>query len=69
MKINQNQQADIEKKESKIKRHSSTLWLGTYITISLFALAAYVLLKLHIFDLLGKYRILLQRLSLATLWR
>ena len=66
MKIRQNQQADIEKKESKIKKQSSSLWLGTYITISLFALAAYILLKLHIFDLLGKYRMMLQRLSLAT---
>lgn len=66
MKINQNQEADIDKKESKIKKQNSFIWLGTYITISVLALAAYILFRLHIFDLLGTYRLLLQRLSLAT---
>ncbi len=66
MKVKQNQKAEIEKKESKIKKKSSFIWLGTYITIALVAMAAYILFRLHIFDLLGKYRLLLQRFSLAV---
>ncbi|HZI68370.1 MAG TPA: hypothetical protein VFD44_01610, partial [Hanamia sp.] len=34
--------------------------------LSLIALAAYILLRLHIFDLLGKYRLILQKFSLAV---
>ena len=66
MKIDQNQVADADNKESQIKKQNSFIWFGTYITISLLALAAYILFRLHIFDLLGTYRLLLQRLSLAT---
>lgn len=66
MKINQNKKVEIEKKDSKIKKKISFIWLGTYITISLIALAAYILFRLHIFDLLGKYRMLLQKFSLAV---
>jgi small-conductance mechanosensitive channel len=36
------------------------------VIISLIALAAYILLRLHIFDLLGKYRLVLQKFSLAV---
>ena len=66
MKIDQNQVADADNKESQIKKQNSFIWFGTYITISLLALTAYILFRLHIFDLLGTYRLLLQRLSLAT---
>ena len=66
MKINKNQKAEIEQKESKIKKKSSFIWLGTYITISLIALATYILLRLHIFDVLGKYRLQFQKISLAV---
>jgi len=66
MKINQNQVAELERKNSKIKKKSSFIWLGTYVTISLIALAAYILLRLHLFDILGKFHLILQKFSLAV---
>ncbi|HEU5053182.1 MAG TPA: mechanosensitive ion channel domain-containing protein [Hanamia sp.] len=58
--------AKIERKNNKAQKKSSFVWLGTYVIISLIALAAYILLRLHIFDLLGKYRLILQKFSLAV---
>ena len=66
MKINKNQKAEIEKKDSEIKKKYSFIWLGTYFIISLIALASNILFRLHFFDLLGKYRSLLQKFSLAV---
>ena len=43
----------------------SFVWFGTYVTIGIIALSFFILFRLHIFDLLGKYRALLQKLSLA----
>jgi small-conductance mechanosensitive channel len=65
MEVAQNQKEEIEKKANKIKKKSSFIWLGTYIIVAIISLAAYVLFRLHIFDLLGEYRMLLQKLSLA----
>lgn len=66
MQINKNQKAEIEKKNSKIKKKSSFIWLGTYVTIALIALAAYILLRLHLFDILGAFHFILQKFSLAV---
>lgn len=66
MEINQNQMAEIEHKSSENKKKSSTIWLGTYITVGVIAFAMYILFRLHIFDLLGNYRLLLQKFSLAV---
>ncbi|MGN6601902.1 MAG: mechanosensitive ion channel family protein [Ginsengibacter sp.] len=66
MKINKNQKAEIENKTDKIKKKSSFIWLGTYVTIALIALAAYILLRLHLFDILGKFHLILQKFSLAV---
>lgn len=65
MEVNQNQEEEINKKADKIKKKSSFIWLGSYITVGLISLTAYVLFRLHVFDLLGKYRLTLQKLSLA----
>ncbi|MBD0378079.1 MAG: mechanosensitive ion channel [Flavisolibacter sp.] len=46
------------------KRHR--LWLTTYVVISVLCLAFYFLLRFRVFDVLGTYRQLLQKLSLAT---
>ena len=48
------------------RKDTSFIWLGTYITIAVIALAFFILFRLHVFDLLGKYRALLQKLSLAV---
>ncbi|MGN6249402.1 MAG: mechanosensitive ion channel family protein [Ginsengibacter sp.] len=66
MKINKNQKTEIENKTDKIKKKSSFIWLGTYVTIALIALAAYILLRLHLFDILGKFHLILQKFSLAV---
>ena len=65
MKVKIKQKKEIAEKAAHIKKKSSFIWLGTYVTISVISFVAYFLLRLHSFDLLGKYRILLQRLSLA----
>lgn len=41
------------------------VWIVSYIIIALACLAVYFLLQFHVFGLLGTYRSLLQRLSLA----
>jgi small-conductance mechanosensitive channel len=66
MRVDKHQMAKIESKNNKAQKKSSFVWLGTYVIISLIALAAYILLRLHIFDLLGKYRLILQKFSLAV---
>jgi len=66
MKINKNQKAEIENTTDKIKKKSSYIWLRTYVTIALIALAAYILLRLHLFDILGKFHLILQKFSLAV---
>lgn len=65
MEVNQNQKEEIDKKADKIKKKSSFIWLGSYITVGLISMTAYILFRLHVFDLLGKYRMTLQKLSLA----
>lgn len=41
------------------------VWIVSYIIVALICLAVYFLLQFHVFGLLGTYRSLLQRLSLA----
>jgi small-conductance mechanosensitive channel len=65
MEVNQNQKAEISRKADKIKKKFSFIWLGTYITVALISMAAYILSRLHVFDLLGEYRLMLQKLSLG----
>ena len=66
MKVKQNQKAELEKKAKKIKKKTSFIWLGTYVLISLIAIGAYVLLRLHVFDILGNFHFILQKFSLAV---
>ena len=42
------------------------LWLGTYLLLSAGCVVVYVLLRLHVFDLLGRYRDILQKISLGA---
>jgi small-conductance mechanosensitive channel len=66
MKLNQKEPPQIPDKDVKKKKKNSFIWLGTYVTIALIALAAHILSRLHFFDLLGKYSLLLQKWSLAV---
>ena len=50
---------------SENKSSTHKWWLGSFIFFSLACAAAYVLLKIHFFDLLGKSRITLQKIFLA----
>ena len=65
MEVKQNQQAEIAKRSKKTKKKSSFIWLSTYITVAIISLTAYILFRLHSFDLLGQYRLLLQKFALA----
>ena len=62
MEVKQDQKKKAgDEKNNKV----SFVWFGTYVTIGIIALSFFILFRLHIFDLLGKYRALLQKLSLA----
>lgn len=50
----------------KPSKKKSLIWLSTYTLIGLTALTFYILFQLHIFDLLGEYRVLLQKFSLGV---
>ena len=63
MKVKHNSKA---LKQQARKKDTSFIWLGTYIIIAAIALTSFILFRLHVFDLLGKYRALLQKLSLAV---
>src|SRR5689334_10804634 len=54
---------ETHKSENKSSTHK--WWLGTFIFFALACAAAYVLSKIHFFDLLGKSRIILQQILLA----
>jgi small-conductance mechanosensitive channel len=61
---------DVKKKsipeKNKIVAHTSKfIWLGSYITAAVIFLAAHILFRLHALNVLGKYRPLLEKLSLA----
>lgn len=65
IKTNREQQTEEKKTVHRYeKRHR--LWLTTYVVISVLCLAFYFLLRFRVFDVLGTYRQLLQKLSLAT---
>jgi small-conductance mechanosensitive channel len=64
MDVKTNKEINKEVKKGKSEgRHK--VWVFSYIIIALICLAVYFLLRFHVFDLLGTYRSLLQRLSLA----
>ncbi len=65
MEVKGNQEKKIAQKTNSIKKKSSFIWLGGYIVMAVIAVTFYILFRLHIFDLLGKYQVLLQKLSLA----
>lgn len=63
MEVKDNHEKEQEVKKSNKK--SSFLWLSTYVIIAVISLTAFILLRLQTFDLLGKYRMILQKFSLA----
>jgi small-conductance mechanosensitive channel len=56
---------EINKEEFKEVKARHKVWIVSYITIALICLAVYFLLQYRVFGLLGIYRSLLQRLSMA----
>ena len=64
MDVKTNQEIKKEVKEAKSKTRQS-LWIVSYITVAFICLTVYFLLQFRVFGLLGHYRFLLQRLSLA----
>lgn len=64
MDVKTNKEVNEEVKESKEQGRHKT-WMLSYGLIALVCLAVYFLLQLRVFGLIGTYRSLLQRLSLA----
>jgi small-conductance mechanosensitive channel len=62
MDVRTNKEISTEVGQAK-RRHK--VWIVSYVIIALVCLAVYFMLQFHVFGLLGTYRSLLQRLSLA----
>ena len=65
MDVKTNQEVGEEIRTTKGSGHK--LWVVSYVILSVICLAVYFLLQFQVFGLLGTYRSLLQRLSLAGL--
>ncbi|HWI93388.1 MAG TPA: mechanosensitive ion channel domain-containing protein [Flavisolibacter sp.] len=63
MDVKTNKEIKEEVKDGDSGKHK--VWIVSYIIIALICLAVYFLLQFHVFGLLGTYRSLLQRLSMA----
>lgn len=55
-----------EQKEEPVTTRNHKLWIGGYIVLALASFTVYFLLHLHFFGLLGSYRAMLQKLTLAA---
>jgi small-conductance mechanosensitive channel len=64
MDVKTNQEINKEHKET-VGEGKHTIWVVTYIFFGLICLAIYFLLRFHVFDIFGNYRLLLQRLAMA----
>jgi small-conductance mechanosensitive channel len=64
MDVKTNQEINKEVKEATEQGRQRT-WIASYIIVACICLAVYLLLQFRVFGLLGTYRSLLQRLSLA----
>lgn len=58
-------QLPTETKPSATGDRPRKLWIGTYITIALICLAAWLLLQLKVFEIFGTWLVLLKKLSLG----
>ena len=56
---------EIRKETKKVSSGSHRLWIVGYIILAVVCITVYFLLQFHLFGLLGIYRSLLQRLSMA----
>lgn len=57
--------SSFKKLSHKPKTGQQKFWLGSYIVIALIFIAAYLLLKLEVFDIFGEYKIILQKTALG----
>jgi small-conductance mechanosensitive channel len=64
MDVKTTKEINKEVKKTRSQGHQKT-WIASYIIIACICLAVYFLLQFRVFGLLGTYRSLLQRLSLA----
>jgi membrane protease YdiL (CAAX protease family) len=55
-----------KKVEIKETQSHSKLWIGSFIIMAIICIGFYFLFQLQVFNLLGTYRLLLRKLSLAA---
>ena len=65
MDVKTNKEISKEVESAVVDKGKHKVWIVSFIIIALVCLAVYFLLQFHVFGLLGTYRSLLQRLSLA----
>src|SRR4051812_26425746 len=65
MEVEKHQEKRAAKKVTKTKEKSQFVWLGTYITLAVIFLGAYVLIRFDVIAIPDNYHDLLQKFSLA----
>jgi len=66
MDIKEKEEEESEKHVKPVNETHHKYWIGGFALLSLACLALFFLMELHVFELLGTYRTLLKKLSLAT---
>src|ERR1043165_7490921 len=63
---NPKKEKQVTKASAEKKAEKKKVWVGSYITFGVIFIAAYLLLRLQVFEVFGKYRDTLEKLSLAA---
>src|SRR5207248_3219591 len=66
MEVKKDQQKPLPRKAKRETVKVQKVWLGSYIIVAVVCLAVYFLITLHVFDVIGKYRDILQKLTLSV---
>jgi small-conductance mechanosensitive channel len=63
---NSKKEKTVSKASAEKKAEKQKVWVGSYITLGVIFIAAYLLLRLQAFEVFGKYRDTLEKISLAA---
>jgi len=64
---NPKKEKTVSKVSAEKKADKQKIWVSTYIILGVIFIAVYFLLRLHVFEVFGKYRLTLEKLSLAAI--
>src|SRR5436190_16447055 len=62
---NPKKEKPVSKASAEKKAEKQKVWVGSYITLAVIFIAAYLLMRLQVFEIFGKYRSTVEKLALA----